>query len=321
MLNMRDLNETPVKTLFLGTEWESETILYELDHNSKFEIVGVVTPVDKPVGRKQTLTPTKVKEYALSRNIDVYHTEGKKEKYQQALEKFKPELVVCIAFGEILPDFFIQYPKYKAVNIHFSLLPKYRGAVPIQKAILEGEEKTGISFMLMSAGMDEGDILKRLEIPILLDDTNLSLRKKLVKISESNISQVLEDWINGKTIPTKQDNSKATYCWKEEISKKEAEIKWSVMEPTYIERLIRAMIPWPNAWCFWREKRVQILSASLLTVNSRYTPGTLFVDDGRLLFATKEKNCCLMVNELVLEGKAKMLSKEFINGVGKELPN
>ena len=157
---MRNLNIQPVDTLFLGTDWESVETLQALNHNLRFNIVGVITTTDKPVGRKQTLTPSKVKEYALDSGIEVFHTDKNIDRYKKALELFKPELIVCKAFGEIVPEFFLQYPKYNSINIHFSILPKYRGAVPIQRAILDGEKETGISIMLMSKGLDEGDILK-----------------------------------------------------------------------------------------------------------------------------------------------------------------
>jgi methionyl-tRNA formyltransferase len=124
-----------------------------------------------------------VKIFAIDNGIPVFHTEKNEEKYKEALDKFKPELVICKAFGEIVPRFFLEYPKYKAINIHFSLLPKYRGAVPIQKAILEGDKKTGITIMLMSEGLDEGDILEQFEEDILDNDTNQNLRERLVKKS------------------------------------------------------------------------------------------------------------------------------------------
>ena len=213
---MRDLIKEPVRTLFLGTDWESVTTLRSLLEDKRFNIVGVITTVDKPVGRKQILTPSKVKEFALENNIPVFHTEKQKERYQEALDTFKPELIICKAFGEIVPGFFLEYPKYKSINVHFSILPKYRGAVPIQKAILEGEKITGITLMLMSEGLDEGDILKIYEEKILDTDTNLSLRERLVEKSAEVLGDVLEDWINGKIEPIKQDDSKATFCWQKD---------------------------------------------------------------------------------------------------------
>ena len=324
---MRNLIEQPVNTLFLGTDWESVETLEALNKDERFNIVGVITTVDKPVGRKQILTPSKVKEYALKNGIEVFHTEKKEERYKESLEKFKPELIVCKAFGEIVPGFFLEYPKYKSINVHFSILPKYRGAVPIQKAILEGEKETGISIMLMAERMDEGDILEIFKEPIHSNDTNLSLRKRLVKKSALILGDVLEDWINGKTQPLKQDDSKATYCWQKDISKENAQIKWEEMEPEYIERLVRAMIPWPVAWCLLERniqgsisnKVVKLFKVELISDTSTLKPGTLYSKDGMLLFKTKKEEVSIRVRELQIEGKNRIKEKDFINGIGKNL--
>ena len=245
---MRDLIKEPVKTLFLGTGWESVETLNALYEDSRFDIVGVITTPDKLVGRKQVSTPSDVKVYALENDIPVFHTEKKLELYKKALERFKPELVVCKAFGEIVPKEFLDYPKYGCINVHFSILPKYRGAVPIQKAILDGENVTGISIMQMSEGLDEGDVLETYEEEIMSDDTNLSLRQRLVQKSAEILGGVLERWVNGEITPMVQDSNLATYCWQKDISKENAEIDWKNQEPEYIERMIRAFIPWPIAW-------------------------------------------------------------------------
>jgi methionyl-tRNA formyltransferase len=235
------------------------------------------------------------------------------------LAKFNPELIVCKAFGEIVPEFFIEYPRYKAINVHFSILPKYRGAVPIQKAILEGEDETGISIMLMSKGLDEGDILKIYKEPILPKDTNLSLRKRLVKKSAEIIGDVLEEWVHGEIDPIPQDDSKATYCWQKDISKENAEIVWDRMEPEYIERMVRAFIPWPIAWTEWNGKRVKLFDVDLVKLQNDREDGELFVNNDELLFATKDRDICIKVNKLQIEGKTEMEADEFINGFRDKL--
>ena len=279
---MRNLNKEPVRTLFLGTDWESVETLDTLFHDPRFNIVGVITQPDKKAGRKKELTPSKVKIFAIDNGIPVFHTEKNEEKYKEALDKFKPGLVVCKAFGEIVPKFFLEYPKYKAINVHFSLLPKYRGAVPIQKAILEGNKKTGITIMLMSEGLDEGDILEQFEEDILDNDTNQSLRERLVKKSREVLPDILEKWINGEIKPKKQDNSKATYCWQKDISKENAEIDWDSEEPEYIERKIRAMIPWPVAWTMMDGKRMKIFRAEIVNIESSVQAGEAFIENGDL---------------------------------------
>ena len=316
---MRDLNKEPVKTIFLGSSWESVETLKSLDEDSRFDIVGVITTVDKPVGREQVMTPSEVKQYALDNDIEVFHTQKDEDKYREALDIFKPELIVCKAFGEIVPEFFIDYPQYKAINVHFSLLPKYRGAVPIQKAILEGEKETGISIMLMSKGLDEGDVLKVYKEKILPKDTNLSLRNRLVEKSSEILGDTLENWIQGKIEPKKQDDSKATYCWQKDISKENAQIDWKNMSAEYIERMVRAFIPWPVAWTYWNEKRVKLFDVDVVNCQNDNEPGELFIENDSLLFSTKDCNKCIKVNILQIEGKKEMSAQDFINGFGENL--
>ena len=311
---MRNLEEKPVKILFLGSGWESVETLKSLNEDPRFDIVGVITTIDKPIGRNHVLTPSDVKKYATENDIDVFHTERQEKKYREALDIFDPELVVCKAFGEIVPEFFIDYPQYKAINVHFSILPKYRGAVPIQKAILDGEKKTGISIILMSKGLDEGDILKVYREDILPKETNQSLRKRLVKKSSEILGDTLEDWINEKIEPQKQDSSKASYCWQKDISKKNAKVDWENMEAEYIERMVRAFIPWPITWTQWNGKRLKLFNTDIVECNYSKNPGELFISNRNLLFSTKSKGVCIKVNLLQLEGKQKMSDQEFING-------
>lgn len=312
---MRDLSKEPVKTLFLGTDWESVETLDALFNDSRFNITGVITQPDKEVGRKKEITPSKVKVFAKDNDIPVFHTEKKKLKYKEALEKFTPELIVCKAFGEIIPKFFLEYPKYKAVNVHFSLLPKYRGAVPIQKAILEGEEKTGITVMLMSEGLDEGDILEQFEEDIKDDDTNQSLRERLVRKSRELLPDVLERWIHEEIIPVKQNNSEASYCWQSDISKENAEIDWENEDPEYIGRKIRAMIPWPVAWTMMNGKRMKIFDAEVAEIDSSVQAGDIFIEDSHLYIGTKDPDKMLEIKELQIEGKNKVKAEDFTRGI------
>ena len=312
---MKDLTKEPVRTLFLGTDWESVETLKVLFEDSRFEIVGVITQPDKKVGRKKIMTPSKVKIFAIDNDIPVYHTETKKERYREALDLFKPEIIVCKAFGEIIPNFFLEYPKYKSINIHFSLLPKYRGAVPIQKAILDGEKVTGITIMLMSEGLDEGDILEQVEEKILDSDTNQSLRERLVKKSKDVLPDILERWIKGKISPQKQNSSLATYCWKKDVSKENAQVDWEKMSAEYIERMVRAFLPWPVAWTLMSEKRMKIFKAKIVEMNSDTQPGEIFIENGNLYIGTKNSSKMLAIEELQIEGKKRMSSEEYIRGI------
>lgn len=301
-----------IKTLFLGSSWESLETLKTLKNDSRFEIVGVITAPDKPAGRKQVLTPTLVKQYATENNIPVFITQNESEKYKEALNTFHPELIVVKAFGEIIPKFFIDYPKYKAINVHFSILPKYRGAVPIQMAILNGEKETGVTYMLMSEGLDEGDILKISKEPILPEDTNQSLRERLVKLSALELPEVLISWIEGKIIPVKQDSSQATYCYQKDISKDKAQIDFKNMEAVYIDRFVRALIPWPVAWCIFQNKRMKVLKAKVSEItfdgDKEYE-----VVERRLILKCKTGYIELL--EIQLEGKNPIQASEFVNSL------
>jgi len=316
-----------MRTIFLGTTWESLETLKVLHMDSFFDVVCVITTQDKPVGRKQILTPSEVKRYALENDIPVVHTEKKKENYIKVLEEFKPEIVVCKAFGEIIPKEFLDYPKYGCINIHFSILPKYRGAVPIQKAILDGEEETGISIMLMSEGLDEGDLLKIFREKIRGDDTNITLRERLVKKTTDVLIPTLRDWIAGDITPVKQKNDEATYCWKKDISKENAQINWKMQTPKQIERMVRAFIPWPIAWTILPSnlnknmagKIIKIFRAELVKIPSGKDPGEIFANGGKVLFATQDPLVSLRTLEFQIEGRNKTNERDFLNGIGRDI--
>lgn len=301
-----------IRTIFLGTSWQSLEILKTLCEDSRFEIVGIVTQEDKPVGRKQVLTPSEVKQFGLDNNIPVITTNGSKEIYDEAIKQFSPELNVCIAFGEIVPESFLNAPMYGSINIHFSILPKYRGAIPIQMAILNGERETGISIMKMDGGMDTGDILSIYKEGIREDDTNLSLRERLVEKSKELLPDILLKWVNGDIQPMKQDSSKATYCYKKDLTKEKAEIDFTNMDAEYIDKLVRATIPWPVAWAILDSKRVKIYKVRVLDVFNDLRPSERLTDRLRLIYGTKNKQ--IEILELQPEGKKPMSAIQYLSG-------
>jgi len=317
-----------VKTIFLGTGWESVETLKTLHKSKEFEVVAVITTPDKPIGRKQIITPSDVKKYALENNIPVEQPDKVKERYIEIAQKYNPEIVICKAFGEIVPKEFLNHPKYGCINIHFSLLPKYRGAVPIQKALLDGEKETGITIMLMSEGLDEGDIIDTYTEEIREDDTNISLRERLVKKSTEVLIPVLNKWINGEIVPIAQENSLATYCWQKDISKDKAEIKLEEYEPKYIDRMVRAFIPWPIAWIVLPEsnnenlskKTMKIYKAELTKGKKIIMPGMLWTDGRDVYVSTKEEGVSLKLIDFQIEGRNRMGGREFLNGVGRFIP-
>ena len=317
-----------VKTIFLGTGWESVETLKILHKSKAFEVVAVITTPDKPIGRKQIITPSDVKKYALENNIPVEQPDKVKERYIEIAQKYNPEIVICKAFGEIVPKEFLNHPKYGCINIHFSLLPKYRGAVPIQKALLDGEKETGITIMLMSEGLDEGDIIDTYTEEIREDDTNISLRERLVKKSTEVLIPVLNKWINGEIVPIAQENSLATYCWQKDISKDKAEIKLEEYEPKYIDRMVRAFIPWPITWIVLPEsnnenlskKTMKIYKAEITKGKKIIMPGMLWTDGRDVYVSTKEEGVSLKLIDFQIEGRNRMGGREFLNGVGRFIP-
>ncbi len=317
-----------VKTIFLGTGWESVETLKILHKSKAFEVVAVITTPDKPIGRKQIITPSDVKKYALENNIPVEQPDKVKERYIEIAQKYNPEIVICKAFGEIVPKEFLNHPKYGCINIHFSLLPKYRGAVPIQKALLDGEKETGITIMLMSEGLDEGDIIDTYTEEIREDDTNISLRERLVKKSTEVLIPVLNKWINGEIVPIAQENSLATYCWQKDISKDKAEIKLEEYEPKYIDRMVRAFIPWPITWIVLPEsnnenlskKTMKIYKAEITKGKKIIMPGMLWTDGRDVYVSTKEEGVSLKLIDFQIEGRNRMGGREFLNGIGRFIP-
>ncbi len=301
-----------IRTLFVGSNWESLETLKTLHGDNRFEVVGVITQPDKPSGRKQELTPTLVKTYATENKIPVLITENKEERYKDALEAFTPELVVVKAFGEKIPQFFIDAPKYKCINIHFSILPKYRGAIPIQMAILNGDKESGVTYMKMGYGWDDGDILKTTREPILPDDTNQSLRTRLVQKSAIELPEVLLDWINGKIKASAQDSSQATYCYQKDISKDRAQINFENMDAAYIDRFVRALIPWPTAWCVFDGKRMKVLRAKVSDL-SYVGKEEYKVVDKKLILRTKQGFIEFL--EIQLEGKNAVKASDFVNSL------
>ena len=301
-----------IKTVFIGSNWESLDVLKTLNKNNRFEIVGLITQGDKPVGRKQILTPTEVKKYGLDNNIPVFITEANEEKYKDAIELFKPELVVCIAFGEIIPEFFLEYPKFGAINIHFSILPKYRGAVPIQMAILKGETETGITVTKMIDKMDAGPILSIFKEQIKDDDTNQSLRERLVAISAQILPDILDKWTKGKIKEVEQDDTLATYCYKADIAKENAQVDFKTHTAEDIDHMVRAFIPWPVAWTILDEQRVKIFKVRVLDVFNELKAGERLEDRKRLVIGTKYKQ--IEILELQPEGKNLMNVGQYLVG-------
>ncbi|MBQ4067606.1 MAG: methionyl-tRNA formyltransferase, partial [Clostridia bacterium] len=233
-----------MKVLFMGTPDFARTCLSAIVEEG-FEIVGVVTQPDKPKGRSYKMTPPPVKVYAEEKGLDVYQPVTlKDEAFKEELEALDPDIIIVAAYGKILPPYIINYPKYGCINAHGSVLPKYRGAAPIQRAIMDGERETGITVMYMNEGLDTGDMILVERTPITEEDTFETLHDRLADIGGRTLVEAMKALEAGTARREKQDDSLATYA--EKITKDDCIIDFSVL-PEKLLCKIRGLSPFPLA--------------------------------------------------------------------------
>ena len=225
-------------------------------------VCGVFTREDKPIGRKQVLTPTPVKQIALHYNIPVFQPKTLKESAEKDIESLNPDLIVVVAYGRIIPGNIIQIPRYGVINLHVSLLPKYRGAAPIQWAIINGEIETGVSIMYIDEGLDTGDIISQKEITIGENETTADLFKRITEIGAEELLQVINNISTGAIIRIPQNHNKATYA--PPIKKEMAYFTFD-MAAKNIHNLVRGMNPWPVAYFVYEGKKVKVLESKQKT--------------------------------------------------------
>lgn len=302
-----------MKIVFMGTpDFASGALeaLIEAGH----EISAVYTQPDKPKGRGKEVQMTPVKEVALSHNIPVYQPERiKKAEEVEKLRAIPADIFVVAAFGQILSQEILNIPKYGCVNIHASLLPKYRGAAPIQWAVIDGEEKTGITIMQMNAGCDTGDILYTKEYVLDAKETGASLFDKLMVLGAEAIVEALPLLEAGKLTPVPQNDAEATHAAKLTKELGKLDFGKSAME---LERLIRGLNSWPSAYTKFRGKQMKIWEAEV--VDAKGMPGTIVaIDKESFTIATGEGG--LRILSLQLEGKKRMETKDFLLGYPVEV--
>jgi len=273
-----------IKIIFLGTPKFGAIILEGLIKSGHKPFL-VITEPDKPVGRKQVVTPPSVKVLAEKYNIPVVQP-AKISEYALEIERLNPSLIIIASFGQIIPKKILEIPKYGCLNVHPSLLPKYRGPSPIQFAILEGEEKTGVTIMRISEKLDTGPILSQQEIELDQKETFESLHDKLAEAGTRLLIETLPRLFAGKLPPLLQDETKATYT--KILKKEDGKIDWK--KPTReIERQVRALNPWPGTYTLYKGKRLKILKAE--------APGSK-----------------LLIKEVQLEGKKPTTFEDFLKG-------
>jgi len=303
-----------MRIVFMGTpDFSVPTLkcLIESEH----EVAAVVTQPDKPRGRGREVQMTPVKELALKHHLMVYQPKraGNPE-FVAELRALKPDVMVVIAFGQILSAELLSVPVYGCINIHASLLPKYRGASPIQWAVINGDKESGITTMMMEEGMDTGDILETMIITLDDKETGGSLFERLSVLGGGLILSTLKQLEEGTLIRTPQVHEQATYVKK--ISKTFGDIDWS-LSASAIERLIRGLNPWPSAYTHWGGKLLKIWEADALTGLLPGVPGQILKAANDVLWV-QTGNGILAVKSLQLEGKKRMDTAAFLRGYSIE---
>ncbi|MGB4984811.1 MAG: methionyl-tRNA formyltransferase [Erysipelotrichaceae bacterium] len=301
------------RIVFMGTPIFAAKALQQLidDH---YNVVAVVTQNDKKIGRKQEVIFSPVKQLALDNNIAVLQPENIKTDYQTILD-YQPDIIITCAYGQFIPQVVLEYPKFKVVNIHASLLPKYRGGAPIHHVIINGEKETGITLMKSAAKMDAGDILVAKKIDIAIDDTTSSLHDKLIVLGCEMLHEYLPKILNNEIVSVSQNHELATFGYN--ISKEDEFIDFN---QSYIKvyNHIRGLISWPVGYAFINGKKMKFHQVSLTNLTSDKASGTIIgFKDHQMLVSVDHH--VLGFGQIQLEGKKKMSADEFYNGVGKSL--
>ena len=297
------------KLVFMGTPHFAVPSLRAL-HEAGHEISGVITQPDRRKGRGKKVVPPPVKDTALSLGIPVYQPDNPNtEDFLHQLAALSPNVIVTVAFGHLLKEQILNLPPHGCLNVHASLLPKYRGAAPIAWAIFNGEEVTGVTIMKMDEGMDTGPILAVREEVIRPDDTTETLGQRLSEIGAALIVETLDKWLAGRITPVPQDPHHATYA--PPLKKSDGKIDWA-RPAAEIERQIRAMTPWPGAFTTIEGKMLKIFKAEVVDTDEAMKPGQSLITNDAWRVATG--NGALELLEIQLEGKKRQNIHTFLKG-------
>lgn len=276
----------------------------------RYDVVGVYTQPDKPAGRGQSLTPPLVKRFAQARGLPIFQARTLRDPTVQAqLAALQPEVIVVAAYGLLLPKFVLDLPPHGCLNVHASLLPRYRGAAPIPAAILNGESETGITLMQLDEGLDTGPMLAQARLVIAPDETAGSLTIKLAELGAQLVAETLPRWIAGEITPQPQDESQATFAPK--LEKKDEWLDWT-RSAIELDRRVRALSPKPGARTTWNGKLLRILSVQTTGRKSQNAVGTVVKDGNEIGVVTGEG--ILRLKVVQLEGKRAMSAADFARG-------
>lgn len=299
-----------MKIVFMGTPEFAVPCLQKIIDEGH-EVLAVVTQPDKPKGRGKKLAMPPVKELALKYEIDVYQpVKAREDSFVEKLKEINPELIVVVAFGQILPKSILDIPKFGCVNVHASLLPKYRGAAPLNWVIINGEEKTGVTTMYMDVGLDTGDMILKSEIPLDDEITAGELHDKMM-VQGAEVLKDTIDLISKGEAPREKQNDEET-CYSPIMDKSLGNIDWS-KSATDIHNLIRGVNPWPSAYTTYDKQTMKIWKTKVLDKLSEKTPGTILsVDKNGIEVSTGDK--VLQISEIQMSGKKRMIVSEYIKG-------
>lgn len=312
--SQKSLEIPKVRVVFMGTPELAASLLLSLLEKG-YNIVGVVTKKDAPVGRKKELKQSPVKEVALQHDLKVLQPEKLDGTAVQEIQALQPDLIVVAAYGKILPKALLDFPGFGCINFHTSLLPKWRGASPIQNALLNGEEETGVTLMLMDSGMDTGDILTQAKVTIEPYDTTPILTEKLLVAGTKLLLETLPQWIERRITPVKQDETKVTLC--QLIEREDGRIFWADDAESIYNRF-RALSPWPGIFCYWKRgtelMRLKLITISYQKHNTQTSQplGKVFEIGEKIGVQTTTGVVFLEVVQL--EGKTPMAIDEFARG-------
>lgn len=303
-----------MRIVFMGTPDFAVGSLKALSECGKYEIVGVVTQPDRPKGRGNKVIMTPVKEYALSKGYEVYQPlRVKTPEFVELLRGLQPDLIVVTAFGQLLSQEILSMPKYGCINVHASLLPKYRGAAPIQYAIIKGEKESGVTIMQMDIGMDTGDMLEKVSVPIGEDTTMGELHDELCAAGSALLLETIEKIVDGTVVAEKQDDASATYATL--LDRSMERIDWS-KPATEVHNLIRGFNPAPSTFTkLPNGKNLKIWGSKTTSMESDAALGTV-VQVGKHSFFVACGTGVLEITEVQPESKKRMPAQVFINGRG-----
>lgn len=301
---------TKLNVIFMGTPDFAVPALKAL-HQSGHRVSLVVTQPERPRGRGKRLEEPPVKKAAKEMDFTVRQPESvDSESFYNTLRDIRPDLFVVVAFGQILPKRLLELPPMGAINLHASLLPRYRGPAPIQWAIINGETETGITSMLMDAGLDTGEILHARSTPIYADDTAGTLHDRLARISADVLTETLEGFCAATIRPVPQDHARASYA--PMLKKSDGRVDWT-RSAEYLERFIRGMSPWPGSYTYWDNRRLNLHRAEVRPGSSDHQPGTVIEAFDNELRVAAGKDA-ISILEIQAESGRRMDIADFLKG-------